>query len=332
MIGSGTSISRKLVKGMTANYRNSASNPGSIRTYQYSGRTGAYRPAHGGEICPVGDETLALRSYGLTTPDLSLVHVKVEGANVRRGSATPGRTFGYTYSTGAPNRWCGHSDEGRSILCFPREFEATCSTGFNGVGITFSEDALASNAELMEYGWSPKNCPAMIEVDAKKLTSIRKIGAMLEEIGKNLFEVDHSEVTSLAQQLCCEIVGAVGGSVRRRRPRLDARRRAFVRATQFIEENIGEPLTLRDMCQFAHVSARTLEYGFNEFSGLSPMAYLKSCRLCGALQDLEQRAVTGESVTFIANRWGFWHMGQFAADFKRAYGLRPREVARSNRR
>jgi len=33
-------------------------------------------------------------------------------------------------------------------------------------------------------------------------------------------------------------------------------------------------------------------------------------------------------VTDVANSWGFWHMGQFAADFRRQFGELPSETVR----
>ncbi|MFV2073945.1 MAG: helix-turn-helix domain-containing protein, partial [Thermoanaerobaculales bacterium] len=33
-------------------------------------------------------------------------------------------------------------------------------------------------------------------------------------------------------------------------------------------------------------------------------------------------------VTDVANSWGFWHMGQFAADYRRQFGELPSETLR----
>jgi len=45
----------------------------------------------------------------------------------------------------------------------------------------------------------------------------------------------------------------------------------------------------------------------------------------GVRRDL-QRADPSEKIADVANRWGFWHMGQFAADYRRQFGELPSET------
>jgi len=52
-------------------------------------------------------------------------------------------------------------------------------------------------------------------------------------------------------------------------------------------------------------------------------------RLGGARSDLK-RAGDDLSVTRAANHWGFHHMSQFAALYRRYFGERPRETRRGN--
>lgn len=39
-------------------------------------------------------------------------------------------------------------------------------------------------------------------------------------------------------------------------------------------------------------------------------------------------SVSERHLTDIANAWGIWHMGQFAADDRRQFGARPSEMVR----
>jgi AraC family ethanolamine operon transcriptional activator len=102
------------------------------------------------------------------------------------------------------------------------------------------------------------------------------------------------------------------------------------RALSFIEQNAKKPLAVPDVCRAAGVSWRTLDYAFREEFGVTPKAYLKSIRLNGVRREL-RRAAQPVVISDVANRWGFWHMGQFAADYRKLFGELPSEtLARVN--
>jgi AraC family transcriptional regulator, ethanolamine operon transcriptional activator len=58
--------------------------------------------------------------------------------------------------------------------------------------------------------------------------------------------------------------------------------------------------------------------------GMSPKAYLKAKRLNAVRQDLKR--AEANAVAEIANRWGFWHTGNFAADYLRLFGELPSQT------
>jgi AraC family ethanolamine operon transcriptional activator len=86
------------------------------------------------------------------------------------------------------------------------------------------------------------------------------------------------------------------------------------------------PHTLLELCGVAQVSERTSEYAFLERFGVSPKAYLHRLRLNGVRKDLRNADPTATSVTALAIGWGFWHMGQFAKDYKRLFTELPSET------
>jgi AraC family ethanolamine operon transcriptional activator len=95
-------------------------------------------------------------------------------------------------------------------------------------------------------------------------------------------------------------------------PSFGARARALQRAIPFIEEHRDQALTVREVCQAAGVSRRTLDYAFRECFGVTPKAYLTALRLDGVRRELVPTDPPLK-IADIANRWGFWHMGQLAA-------------------
>lgn len=113
-----------------------------------------------------------------------------------------------------------------------------------------------------------------------------------------------------------------GGSVRRR---------IFKRAMIFIEDRRHDPLSVNDLVTALNTTERTLERAFRQEFGISPKKYLCGQRLYGAHRQLWRSNRTENSVTDIANAWGFWHMGQFAKDYRRLFGELPSETLfRSN--
>lgn len=101
-------------------------------------------------------------------------------------------------------------------------------------------------------------------------------------------------------------------------------------AEAILLENLDQPLTVQDLCAALHVSERTLRYGFQECFGTSPIAYLKAHRLNGVRRQLKASSGDRKTVTDIAIQWGFWHMGQFARDFREMFGECPSKTLRQS--
>jgi len=100
---------------------------------------------------------------------------------------------------------------------------------------------------------------------------------------------------------------------------------AIERAKNFISQNSAEPLTVQDVCQAAAVSERTLRYAFLEHLKVTPKAYLKVIRLNGVRRELKN-AEPDVPVNQVAMRWGFWHMSQFAVDYRKHFGELPSQT------
>ncbi|WP_144874507.1 helix-turn-helix transcriptional regulator [Microbacterium sp. 1.5R] len=99
---------------------------------------------------------------------------------------------------------------------------------------------------------------------------------------------------------------------------------AIRRAQAFMDENLHHSLTVGDISAAARISVRALQYGFVEAFGMSPMSYLRSARLAAAYRTLRHADPLQESVTHVARRWGFGHLGRFAAAYTDAFGEAPR--------
>lgn len=104
---------------------------------------------------------------------------------------------------------------------------------------------------------------------------------------------------------------------------------AIKKAETYMMENLYESIQSKDVCQAVGISQRTLEYVFRECYGITPKAYFKKLRLNAVHKELKQTDNTYQEVSAIAQRFGFTHMGQFAQDYQKQFGVLPSQVLRS---
>ena len=89
------------------------------------------------------------------------------------------------------------------------------------------------------------------------------------------------------------------------------------------------PFTAASRAEIAGVSIRTLQEAFQTHVKLPPMAYLRNVRLERVHAELVVSDPSYSSVTEVAHRWGFAHLGRFAGAYRRKYGVQPSETLRS---
>jgi AraC-like DNA-binding protein len=108
-----------------------------------------------------------------------------------------------------------------------------------------------------------------------------------------------------------------------------AARPASVRAAiDVIEADPQAPLTLTLLATRCGVGPRTLQKGFQQHLGMSPMEYLRDVRLRRAHEELRAADPFAASVADVARRWGFTHLGRFASAHEAKYGQKPLSTLR----
>lgn len=105
-----------------------------------------------------------------------------------------------------------------------------------------------------------------------------------------------------------------------------ARARLLRRAEDLMRSRLGALVGAIDLCRELGVSDRTLRLAFRERFGVGPMAYFKCLRLNAVRSQL--RADPAAAVAAAARAFGFHHLGNFAADYRRLFGERPSETPR----
>lgn len=105
---------------------------------------------------------------------------------------------------------------------------------------------------------------------------------------------------------------------------------ALRRSRDLIHAIPEESLTLDVVARYAGVSGRSLQMAFRRELGSSPMQYLKSVRLDKAAEALRESNPREHSVSEVARRFGFSHLGRFASDYANRHGERPSETCRKS--
>ena len=101
------------------------------------------------------------------------------------------------------------------------------------------------------------------------------------------------------------------------------------RAVEYIDSHAGDDIGPAEIADAAGVSPRALQHAFRRHRDTSPLEYLREVRMEGAHRDLRAGDPTrGDTVADVAHRWGFVHLGHFAARYRRRFGATPSETLR----
>ncbi|GAA3601057.1 AraC family transcriptional regulator [Marihabitans asiaticum] len=106
-------------------------------------------------------------------------------------------------------------------------------------------------------------------------------------------------------------------------------RAAVRRSIEYIDQHLAEPITMADLASWSGMSVRSIQAGFREDLGTSPTAFILERRL----QETRRALMTATredrvSVTDVATRWGFSHLGSFSVRYRKRFGESPSQTLR----
>ncbi len=267
------------------------------------------------------------------TPQLQIGRPRLQGVLHQHGSAPAGlRTFAIATDGNITLQWRGHEVGENCILLFPPsgELESISNPDFDMLLVSVTEDSLEAARHRLGIPGSEEGM-AGVEISfgqESTLAALRRwilgtLAAVIQDpaILRNPQQIERAEI-----EVSDLIVRAlVTGRIDHEHHRSIRRRRLVEQAVRLARDNAQHIQSVADLSQESGASIRTLRRGFQERFGVSPKAYLLAQRLIGARRAL--RSATQQAlVTDVANNWGFWHMGQFAADYRRQFGELPSET------
>lgn len=95
---------------------------------------------------------------------------------------------------------------------------------------------------------------------------------------------------------------------------------------EYVHAHCGEELSIERLAAVASVSTRTLFLSFQRYAATAPMTFVRDVRLERARDGL--RGPGAASVTEVAGRCGFSHLGHFATAYRRKFGEPPSATRR----
>jgi len=254
----------------------------------------------------------------------------------QKGSSPPGLwTFAILTDKSSDIIWRGRQISKESVMIYSpgSEIDAQSKPGFEVYTLSYPESLLDELAQMFGIQSFRKLIEStdLITTKGSKLSKCREqtkhiLSAIKEQPKKLNSKALLDEMSfGLPQQLISTLVFS---RPEYHKPSYRKRDRALRRAKAYLREHAHKPVTVSDLCRVIEVSERTLRYAFLERFGVSPKSYLLAMRLNGVRRQFWHADPSTTTIADVANYWGFWHMGQFAADYRRLFGELPSETLR----
>lgn len=285
---------------------------------------------------------LDFRQISSSKHDHQLLQVVMDGVLMSRGrfgcqldqrGQTPSglRTFALLEEDSPPMHWFGRRVGPSDLLVFPAhcEIEVISRPGFSNHSFSIAIDDLAEFFEL-------SGGPNLSSILGKEDTVVPLAPVHLYRLRKHLRLISYSHSTMQRSLVLYDayrdkLFNLLLDILRNKtvpRHALDHQARSQVIrdvVALAAKREDGSP-SLDDLCIAGKVPKRTLNEIFRRELGISPGAFVKGYRLFGVHRELWNSNPEFVVVSDVANAFGFWHMGQFAADYRKLFGELPSET------
>lgn len=260
---------------------------------------------------------------------VELSHARITVSLDQRG-VPPAGMFTFVILESVMHRlwWRGHDVDQDTVPVFPIGSELQCISGsdFGVHTISVDEGVIERACAAREIDLLPQRRRAEIfRASSHLLDGLRRLLRLLMEGERTL---SPAETEAALQDLLVAWMSS-GEATSRSRPCLRARDRAVRKSLEIMEEVDWVELSPAQLSDLGGVSERTLQYAFRERFGLTPAAFLKARRLAAVRNELRRARASGCRISDVMARYGFWHMGQFASDYRRVFGELPSDTVKA---
>lgn len=229
--------------------------------------------------------------------------------------------------------WRRHAPPRNALLNFNARdgFDSVSAAGFTGLVVSVDHGLYRQMAQALGAAVDPPpalSSAAAFRCGADLLQALTSTARNLLRLAETGIAVAPGAVPALRAELVMSVVRALNvTSPAAGVDNLKKRQQAVSRAVEFIDATAAEAPRVEDVYRAAGVSWRTLDRAFQERFGVPPKRYIAAARLSSARREL-RHSPPERTIADVANRWGFWHLGRFAADYREMFGELPSETRR----
>jgi AraC family ethanolamine operon transcriptional activator len=246
----------------------------------------------------------------------------------QKGGAPPRAWTFAILETRSPSLvWRGQIFTNTMMAVYPpgSEINASSPPNFHVLTLSIPVDVFEGWDALYRLDDSEKTQPicTLLGVDPSRMAAIRIAARRIIAAALSGRSSTHESEDDLPNQVVFALSHATSIVPK---PYKQKRNRLLRVLTTYIDAHLKEPIPLTDLCAVANVSPRTIQYAFMDRFSVTPKQYITAHRLHGVRKDLVRSNFYHGNIADAANNWGFWHMGQFAADYKRLFDELPSET------
>ena len=260
----------------------------------------------------------------------SVLYTRARVALDQRGGSPSGKWSFEVVEENTHWFWSCNEHIGKGVVAvYPDGGEIHCQSGpdYESYVISIDEQTVEEVCESFQIHLpSAARRPASFHLSAESLANIRQHLRPIHRVGN----LGMGATDKVIQELIRAWLEPSSGRTLQRAS-LRTRDRAITRCLEFMDASDLSALSLGRLCDIGLVSERTLEYAFRERFGITPSAYVKARRLINVRRQLLANADLNVTIGEIANSFGFFVLGQFSVDYRRAFGETPSQTLRKTR-
>ena len=260
------------------------------------------------------------------------------GAKITASPASNFLPFAAISSESGELRYCGKACENNKLIqATGGDWDISFKDRLDYVGTIFNREALKRNIERLTC----KEMPANWLISKASLTNPIALNAYRQGVAKILHKVqvqpellqNSSAQRSLSSTVLELTLNALMPSVQHSEKLKPQKHRILGvrRVIDYLQVHAALLPTIAELCEISKLSERSLEYGFREYLGITPIRYLRLIRLNGARQDLLVAVPMKGAVLSIALNWGFLELGRFAGEYRQLFEELPSETLRNHK-
>jgi len=253
---------------------------------------------------------------------------------LQNGTVPAGYTFAVHHPDSTPISWRHLDFPPNGIIVFPenREHYGVSEINHHPFTVTFSKSFLVNTGEklglpdlhrFLKKGEVLLCDPFLIH---RIQTFLRSLCGAIKHTGGSFINTMISHETKW--EIAGLLLNALACSKEMKSKKRQFYRRKIVtdRVLEYVDSNPAIPPNIPELCRIAEVDERTLRNFFYERFSLSPKKYISYHRLNSVRLAIKAIDSSEMLISDIANEHGYWHLGQFARDYKNLYGELPSET------